>query len=85
MYQVIYRKSALKTLVRLPAGIRDEFRRAFELLAENPSRRDLDVKALNGREGCRLRVGQWRAIFRVEQDRLIILVLDIGPRGDVYK
>lgn len=85
MHQVIYRKSALKALVRLPSGVRDEFRRAFELLAENPSRRDFDVKPLGGREGYRLRVGQWRAIFRVEHEKLVILVLDIGPRGDVYK
>ena len=85
MYQVIYRKSAQKALERLPAKVRDEFREAFRRLAEDPGRRDLDIRKLEGREGCRLRIGSWRAIFRVENVRLIILVLDVGARGDVYK
>ena len=71
--------------MRLPVDVRDEFRRGFRLLAENPARRDLDVKPLRGREDSRLRIGPWRAIYRIERESLIILVLDIDPRGDIYK
>ena len=85
MYVVFYRKSAQKALLKLPSDIRVEFQQAFRLLAENPTRRDLDVKILQGREGYRLRIRQWRAIYRVELERLIIMVLDIGSRGDIYK
>ena len=85
MYEVFYRKSAQKALLKLPSEIRVEFQQAFRLLAENPTRRDLDVKNLQGREGYRLRISQWRAIYRVEAKRLIIIVLDIGSRGDIYK
>lgn len=85
MYQVTYRKSAQKALLRLPAKVRDEFREVFRKLAEDPAPRDLDVRKLEGREGCRLRIESRRAIHRVENDRLIILVLDVGARGDVYK
>jgi mRNA interferase RelE/StbE len=45
----------------------------------------LGVAPLRGRPGFRLRMGGWRAIYRVDDDRLIVLVLDIGARGDVYK
>ena len=72
-------------MLKLPSEIRVEFQQAFRLLAENPTRRDLDVKNLQGREGYRLRISQWRAIYRVEAKRLIIIVLDIGSRGDIYK
>ncbi len=85
MYVVFYRKSAQKALLKLSSDIRAEFQQAFQLLAENPTRRDLDVKSLQGREGYRLRIRQWRAIYRVESERLVIMVLDIGSRGDIYK
>ncbi len=80
MYEVFYRKSAQKALLKLPSEIRDEFQQTFRLLAENPTRRDLDVKNVQGWEGYRLRISQWRAIYRVEAMRLIIIVLDIGSR-----
>ena len=85
MYQLIYRKTAQKALLRLPVNVRAEFRHAFCLLTENPSRRDLDIKPLQDRAGYRLRIGQWRAVYRIERERLIILVLDLGSRGDIYK
>lgn len=85
MYAIVYRKSAQKALLRLPFEVRVEFQEAFRLLAENPARRDLDIKNLQGREGCRLRIGQWRAIYQIESNQFMILVLDIGSRGDIYK
>jgi mRNA interferase RelE/StbE len=42
----------------------------------------LDVRPLVGRSGFRLRVGDWRAIYRVEGDAIEVVV--IAPRGDVY-
>lgn len=45
----------------------------------------LDVVALKGREGYRLRVGRWRVIFGLDHEARQIAVLAIGPRGDIYK
>lgn len=54
-------------------------------LAENPDTAT-DVKALSGRTGeYRLRVGDWRIIYRIVRDKLQIQIVKIGPRGDVYK
>ncbi|RPI58500.1 MAG: hypothetical protein EHM56_01630 [Chloroflexi bacterium] len=40
---------------------------------------------LQNRPGYRLRVGDWRVIYEIENDELIILVLRIGLRGEVYR
>ncbi|PPC89580.1 MAG: plasmid stabilization system [Methylobacter sp.] len=45
----------------------------------------LDIKKLAGREGFRLRIGGYRALYRIEEERLIIEVVAIGNRGDIYK
>jgi mRNA interferase RelE/StbE len=44
-----------------------------------------NVKKLMGRPGYRLRVGDWRVIYTLDSGRLVILVLDSGARGGVYK
>ncbi|MDM0065823.1 hypothetical protein [Variovorax sp. J31P207] len=38
-----------------------------------------------GRPGYRLRAGDWRVIYTLESGRLVILVLEIGTRGGIYK
>jgi mRNA interferase RelE/StbE len=85
MYRIEYKQAARKALQRMPRPVAQSFLLAFERLAEDPSRRDLDVKPLAGRPGFRLRVDTCRALYAVEMERLLILVVDIRPRGDVYK
>lgn len=85
MFSIEYRRPARKALTRMPKPLAGRFLCAFERLARDPSRSDLDSKPLVGRDGYRLRIGEWRAIYRIEADRLVIMVLDIGPRGDIYK
>ena len=49
---------------------------------EDPASQGNNVKALKGREGIRLRVGDWRVIM---DDRgTVLAVLEIGPRGGIY-
>jgi mRNA interferase RelE/StbE len=69
----------------MPAALRGRAREALTLLAANPDKQGLDAKPLQGRDGFRLRIGDWRLIYEVDRGRLIILVVEIGPRGDVYK
>jgi len=85
MFELEYRRPARKALLKLPQAVADQFLAAFEALAADPERRDLDVRPMVGRDGHRLRIGRYRALYRIEQDRMLILVLEIGPRGDVYK
>jgi len=84
MFQVIYKKQALKALKKMPKKIANQFFNAFDQLAENNAK-GLDVKKLSGREGYRLRIGDYRAIYTIDGEKLILLVVDAGPRGDIYK
>ncbi len=84
-FQIVYRKPAQKALVKMPRSLAERFLAAFERIAGGMDTTALDIKLLKGREGYRLRIGEWRAIYRVEAGRLMIEVVDIGPRGDVYK
>lgn len=85
MYRIEYRRPARKALMRMPHSLTARFLDAFELVAIDPNRNDLDIKRLSGRDGYGLRIGGWRALFRIEDGQLVVLALDVGARGDVYK
>ncbi|WP_020484061.1 type II toxin-antitoxin system RelE family toxin [Methylomonas sp. MK1] len=84
MYQIIYRKTAAKALLKMPLRVAEQFKAAFEQMAMDDED-GLDIKKLEGREGFRLRIGGYRAIYRKLNDVLIIEVLKVGSRGDIYK
>ena len=60
-------------------------RQLLDRLAEDPERRDIDVKPLRGNRGFRLRTGNYRVIFDRDDQTQVIEILRIGLRGDVYK
>jgi len=84
-YRLQYRREAVSFLKRL--SVRERVRIIYQLerLAENPGRRDLDVKRLSGHSGWRLRLGKYRVVYRTDENQLQILVIRVRPRGDVYK
>ncbi len=55
----------------------------IEQYAQEPESQANNVTALKGREGIRLRVGDWRVIMN--DGRVVLAVLEIGPRGSVYE
>jgi mRNA interferase RelE/StbE len=85
MYKIIFTKDAQKTLLRLPKNTAILVRQKLEQLAEDPYASNLNAKKLQNRQGYRLRVGDWRVIYELQNDELIILVLKIAPRGEVYR
>ncbi len=78
---MLIKKAALKALRKMPENTAKAFMAAFENI-EAGRDWDLDVKKLTGREGYRLRIGQYRAIYTHEIE---VIVIDAGPRGDIYK
>lgn len=84
MYKIIYRKSALKALSKMPRKIAEKFTGSLVLLSDNKEE-GLDIKKLEGREGFRLRIGGYRAIYRRLNDVMVIDVINAGIRGDIYK
>jgi mRNA interferase RelE/StbE len=82
MYELVYSPEALKQLEKLERAIRERIIIALERLRIKPESRD--IKKLMGMPGYRLRVGDYRVIFDLERDKLIILVLEIGHRRNIY-
>ena len=85
MYLLKYRRQARNNLARLPLKIKSIIVNNLHELAANPDNPSLDIDVLKGKKGFRLRVGQYRIIYTRHDDRLIIEVVKIRPRGDIYK
>jgi mRNA interferase RelE/StbE len=60
-------------------------REKLEQIAQNPYEQHATVTKLQNRPGYRLRVGDWRVIYEIQNEHLVILVLKIAPRGEVYQ
>jgi mRNA interferase RelE/StbE len=73
-----------KALVKLPANWQKRILAKIKEVAVDPYAPNNNLTKLQGREGYRLRVGDWRVIYELEDDRLVILILDVGSRGGVY-
>lgn len=82
MKQVSYTKSAIRALRRIPANTAALIRSKIEAYARDPASQAGSVKSLRGREGIRLRVGDWRVIM--DDQGNVLAILDIGPRGSIY-
>ncbi len=66
---------------RLPRDVLDRLAKAFRALEEDPyiGKRLVDLSLYS------YRVGDLRIVYNLEEDNLIVLVIDIGPRGDIYR
>ena len=87
-YKVKYSKSAEKFIKKNKAiGIR--FFKAFTELSYNKENiKFYDVRKFHSKsyyDILRLRIGDYRAIFRIIDNELLVYVFDIGSRGDIYK
>jgi mRNA interferase RelE/StbE len=78
---IAYAASAFRALKKLPKAERERIVAKIEAYAKAPER-FAQVKALTGREGMRLRVGDMRVIFSVEGDTMTVKV--VGHRREIY-
>jgi mRNA interferase RelE/StbE len=78
--EIQFSKSALKALLR--SDKRDLIREKIGELAADPEAVAANVRKLKGRPESRLRVQDWRIIFRIEEE--VLWIDDIGPRGSIY-
>jgi len=85
MYRILFTKSADKALRGIPREIANRIREQLDLIAQDPYAQHNNVTKLQNRPGYRLRVGDWRVIYELVDDKLIILVLKVGSRGEVYR
>jgi mRNA interferase RelE/StbE len=84
VYRIEIEAQADKALRRLPKNTANRVRSKLLALAADPFARNPNVKKLTGREGYRLRIGAWRALYTIDPMGEIISVLVIKPRGGAY-
>ena len=78
--EIRFSRSALRALTR--SDKRALLRAKIDELAAEPLSLAANVKKLQGRAEYRLRVQDWRIIFRIEED--LLWIDDVGPRGSIY-
>ncbi|MCD8026181.1 MAG: type II toxin-antitoxin system RelE/ParE family toxin [Clostridiales bacterium] len=80
-YKIEIDKRAVKFISKQPKPQRERILRAIYKLPDNGN-----IKAMQGYEGYfRLRVGDYRIIYTVNNNILVVRVIEIGNRGDIYK
>ena len=82
MYDIIISEKALKQIEKLEKPIQERIFSALEKIRIRP---ESFVKKLVGIPGFRLRVGDYRIILDIDQGKLLILVIKVGHRRDVYE
>ena len=83
MYAVFIERYALKQIAKLDKKIIPIVKEAIAELAFNP--RPHGCKKLKGEEAYRIRVGDYRVIYEIEDDKIIVIVVSVGHRKDIYK
>jgi len=82
-YQVIIKRSAEKELDALPANLHERIVKRLLALEENP--RPSGIKKLQGQESYRLQVGDYRALYTIDDKTKKVVVLSVGHRREVYR
>lgn len=82
-YTVQILRRAQKQLGQVDSVDRERIIAAIARLVEDP--RPPGCKRLSGRPAWRIRIGSYRVIYEIHDDQLLVLVVAIGNRGDVYK
>lgn len=81
-YRIEFRPAAARALRKLDPQAQRRIQGAIALLARDP--RPPRARAMQGRPGLRVRVGDYRIIYMVHDDVLLVVVVRLGHRRDVY-
>jgi mRNA interferase RelE/StbE len=82
-YKIVFKKSVAKDLKKIPKKDVAKILTVIRSLASNP--RPPQVKKLSGQERYRLRQGSYRILYSIEDAQLVITVVKVGDRRDVYR
>lgn len=81
-YRVDVRPAAVRALRTVDHQDRPRIQAAIALLAQDP--RPPGARALRGRDGYRVRVGDYRILYTVDDGVLVVVVVTLGHRREVY-
>ena len=82
MYELHFKKKAIKAIVKINEPYYSSIMNAIEELSKEP--RPIGCIKLTGRSAYRIRVGTYRIIYDIFDSDLVIEIINIGSRGDIY-
>lgn len=85
-YKLLFLREAAEEFKKLDKAVQRIVKEKLEILAQNPELLKNNIKPLKGKyKGLyRLRVGNYRVIYRLDKEEITILVIRIGHRRDIY-
>jgi mRNA interferase RelE/StbE len=85
VYKIVFTTQAAKSFQRMPRKTANSIREKLTQIANDLFASVPNATKLQGRAGYRLRVGDWRVIYEIDKTEVVIIVLKIAPRGEVYR
>jgi mRNA interferase RelE/StbE len=82
-YRIELRPAAIRALKKIHPEDKERVQGAIALLGQDP--RPPKAIALSGRPGYRVRVGDYRVIYTIQDDVLLVVVVNLGHRRDIYQ
>ncbi|MGN6403589.1 type II toxin-antitoxin system RelE family toxin [Sinomonas sp.] len=82
-YRIEVLPAAVRSIRKLPPEVKRRIQAAVELLADNP--RPPAAKKLTGRPEWRVRTGDYRILYRIRDEILLVVVVDAGHRREIYR
>lgn len=82
-YELVFKKSVAKDLRAFPSADVKRILQRIRALAQDP--RPAGCEKLSGQERYRVRQGAYRIVYEIEDSRLVVLVVKIGHRREVYR
>lgn len=83
-YQIKILSKARRSIKKLPKSVQENIKSSIRNLAENP--RPNNVKKLSGNHSLyRIRLGNYRIIYQIEDDILLIVIVMAGHRKEIYR
>jgi len=86
VYRIEFTRSSKAEFEKLPQKVQDRVLEALTFLSQNPFSDMLRIKKLKGVENLyRIRIGDYRILYEVRSDVLVVLIIKIGHRREVYR
>lgn len=84
MYEILFKRSAIKALQKLQSNLQQRIFHEISALANNP--RPIGCIQLHGDHNqYRIRCGDYRVIYEIQDAQLVIIVIKVGHRREIYK
>ena len=83
-YRLEFKPTARKSLAKIPTVHADRIRKALDLLGENPLPPG-NRKIVGSEAKYRIRIGDYRVIYEIKDNQLVIFIIRIAHRKDIYR